>query len=134
MSPTARFLEGWHAYVADLDPKRLDDLLAENVLFHAPAYLKPRRGRLEAKLILTNVTQVFEEFRYHRQLVQGNDMVLEFSARIGDKKLKGIDFITVDEAGKAIDFEVMIRPINALQALFEAMMARLNAGNTGARA
>jgi hypothetical protein len=51
--------------------------------------------------------------------------VLEFSARVGDKKLKGVDLIAFDAHGKIIDFEVMVRPINSLQALGAEMGARL---------
>jgi hypothetical protein len=52
-------------------------------------------------------------------------VVLEFSARVGDKQLKGIDMIRFDEQGRIVDFEVMIRPLNSLQALGEEMGKRL---------
>jgi hypothetical protein len=51
-------------------------------------------------------------------------VVLEFSARVGDKKLKGIDIISFDAAGKITDFEVMIRPANAAVMVSEAMAAK----------
>jgi hypothetical protein len=48
--------------------------------------------------------QVFEDFTYHRQLASddGLNVVLEFSARVGDKQLKGIDLVRFDEAGKIV--------------------------------
>ena len=52
-------------------------------------------------------------------------MVLEFSARVGDKQLKGIDLIRFNEQGQIIEFEVMIRPLSGLQALGEEMGRRL---------
>jgi len=119
------FLERWHAFVADPDPAKLDGLLADTVVFHAPAYLKPRQGKAETKLVLATVARVFEDFRYRRQWIEGDDIALEFSARIGDKSLKGVDLVTVDAEGRAIDFEVMIRPLNALEALFKAMAERI---------
>lgn len=78
-------------------------------------------------LILNTVIKVFEDFAYHRQLVaaDGLNVVLEFSARVGDRQLKGIDMIRFDEAGRIIDFEVMIRPLSGLQALGEEMGRRL---------
>ena len=78
-------------------------------------------------LVLTTVTQVFEDFVYHRQLASddGLDVVLEFSARVGDKKLKGIDFIRFDAQGRIVDFEVMVRPLSGLQALGAEMGRRL---------
>ena len=52
-------------------------------------------------------------------------MVLEFSARVGDKQLKGIDLIRFDSDGKIVEFEVMIRPLSGLTALAQAMAAKL---------
>ncbi len=52
-------------------------------------------------------------------------MVLEFSARVGERELKGIDMIRFDEAGRIVDFEVMIRPMSGLAALGEEMGRRL---------
>ena len=51
--------------------------------------------------------------------------MLEFSARVGDRQLKGIDMIRFDEAGLITDFEVMVRPMSGLQALGEEMGRRL---------
>ena len=42
---------------------------------------------------------------------------MEFSAKIGDLSLKGIDLIQFNDEGKIKDFEVFVRPANALQAL-----------------
>ena len=41
------------------------------------------------------------------------------------KRLKGIDIIRFDEQGLITEFEVMIRPLNGLQALGAEMGARL---------
>ncbi|MNF19122.1 hypothetical protein D3C80_2236600 [compost metagenome] len=54
-------------------------------------------------------------------------MVLEFSARVDGRDLKGIDMIRFDEQGKIVDFEVMVRPMSGLQALGEEMGRRLGA-------
>lgn len=78
-------------------------------------------------LLLRTVLTVFEDFAYHRQLVSadGRNVVLEFSARVGEKQLKGIDLIQFDADGLITDFEVMIRPMSGLQALGAEMGARL---------
>lgn len=77
--------------------------------------------------ILSNVIQVFENFTYHREFLSENgfNVVLEFSANIGEKKLKGIDMIQFNEQGKIIDFEVMIRPKSGLEALAALMGQRM---------
>ena len=51
--------------------------------------------------------------------------MLEFSANIGDKSLKGIDMVEFDEDGKIVDFEVMVRPASGLAALAAEMGKRL---------
>src|SRR5256885_13246249 len=78
-------------------------------------------------LALSTVVQVFENFAYHRQMASddGLDVVLEFSASVGGKNLKGIDFIRFDEQGLIREFEVMVRPMSGLQALGTEMGKRL---------
>jgi hypothetical protein len=86
----------------------------------------PIPGHAAAMLVLTTVVQIFENFRYHRTFVSGShDAALEFSANIGKWQLKGIDLIRFDDAGKMVEFEVMIRPIKALQALGDEMGSRI---------
>ena len=78
---------------------------------------------------MTNVIQVFENFTYHREfyLQDGCNVVLEFSANVGDKKLKGIDMIQFNTQGQIVDFEVMIRPKSGLEALAVQMGQRMAA-------
>jgi len=78
-------------------------------------------------LALSTVIQVFEDFTYHRQLAtdDGLNIVLEFSAHVGDKQLKGIDLVRFNEQGQITEFEVMVRPLSGLQALGAEMGARL---------
>ena len=53
--------------------------------------------------------------------------MLEFSARVGDKQLKGIDLIRFDARGRITDFEVMVRPLSGLQTLGEQIGQRIGA-------
>ncbi|EXF47149.1 SnoaL-like domain protein [Pseudomonas sp. BAY1663] len=125
----AASLQAWHRMVAAGDLGGLPELLHPQVVFRSPMAYKPYEGAAMVNLILTTVLRVFEDFRYHRELAsaQGRDVVLEFSARVGDRELKGIDMIRFDEAGRIVDFEVMVRPMSGLQALGEEMGRRLAA-------
>lgn len=125
----AASLQAWHRMVAAGDLGGLPELLHPQVVFRSPMAYKPYEGAAMVNLILTTVLRVFEDFRYHRELAsaQGWDVVLEFSARVGDRELKGIDMIRFDEAGRIVDFEVMVRPMSGLQALGEEMGRRLAA-------
>jgi hypothetical protein len=103
----------------------LQAMLAENVVFRSPYLWEPYSGRQAAWLILTTVSEVFQDFAYHRKLIDGNNWALEFSARVGDLPLKGIDLIRLDDDGLIVEFEVFVRPANGVRALGVAMARRL---------
>ena len=125
MATNRERLATWHRAVFERDRGALLGLLAEDAVFHAPAYFKPRQGRDTVAFILENAIEVFENFTYHRELIDGDDWALEFSANIGEVRLKGIDLIRWNAAGQIVDFEVYVRPAKGLQALAEAMAARV---------
>jgi hypothetical protein len=119
-------LAGWHAFVATGNSDLLRPLLAEHIVFRSPFVQSPIPGRTATLLVLTTVVQIFKNFRYHREFVaSSHDAALEFSASIGKWQLKGIDLIKFNESGEMIEFEVMVRPIKALQALGEEMGNRI---------
>jgi hypothetical protein len=121
-----RTLDGWHRFVASGDHGLLASLLSEHIVFRSPLVQSPIPGRAATLLVLTTVVQIFENFRYHRTFIAGaHDVALEFGANIGKWQLKGIDLIKFNEAGEMVEFEVMIRPIKALQALGEEMGNRI---------
>jgi hypothetical protein len=74
--------------------------LDESVEFHSPTVLKPKQGKMMTHFILQTVADIFEDFSYHRQWLDGNDFALEFSATVADKKIKGKDLIRWNEQGK----------------------------------
>ena len=123
----AATLAAWHRMIASGDLSGLPSLLHPDATFRSPMAFKPYPSAKAVNLILTTVVGVFEDFEYHRSLASADGLsaVLEFSARVGDKKLKGIDLIQFDAAGKIVDFEVMIRPLSGLQALGEQMGQRI---------
>lgn len=123
----AATLVTWHRMVASGDMADLPTLLHDDATFRSPMAFKPYASAKAVNLILKTVLGVFEDFAYHRELAtdDGLNAVLEFSARVGDKQLKGIDLIRFDADGRIVDFEVMIRPLSGLQALGEQMGQRI---------
>ncbi|MEK1911491.1 MAG: nuclear transport factor 2 family protein, partial [Pseudomonas chlororaphis] len=119
----AASLQRWHAMLAQGDLGALPELLDSKVVFRSPMAHTPYPGAPVVSTILNTVFKVFSDFAYHRQLVtaDGLSVVLEFSARVGERQIKGIDLIRFDEAGKIVEFEVMVRPMSGLQALGEEM-------------
>ncbi|MEU8814563.1 nuclear transport factor 2 family protein [Actinoplanes sp. NPDC048796] len=102
-------------------------LLDDDVVFHSPVVHKPYVGRTAVAEILRAVVQVFEDFRYTREISTPGalDHALVFSARIGDRELEGCDFIHQTPDGRIAELTVMVRPLSATLALAESMKARL---------
>lgn len=119
-------LETWHDLLEKREFDRLRPITSETVVFRSPAFFTPYPGVEPLVHIIATVNTIFEDFAYHREFWSEDHeaVVLEFSARVGDKKLKGIDIISFDDAGKIREFEVMIRPANAAAAVGEAMAAK----------
>jgi len=115
--------------VEDGDHAAVVDLLAEDVVFTSPVAFKPYAGKPVTSAILGAVMQVFEDFRYVRQISDpgGRDLALVFEARVGDRTLQGCDFLHFDDSGLIDDFTVMVRPLSGAHALQAAMAARFDA-------
>ena len=122
-------LAKWHDMVARRDLSELGAIVHPSATFRSPMAFKPYQSADAVMLILRTVMTVFEDFTYHREFVSsdGRSVVLEFSARVGERSLKGVDVIAFGADGLITDFEVMVRPLNGLQALGEQMGARLAA-------
>ena len=120
-------LKAWHEMVAKLDLAALEEIVHPEATFRSPMSINPYTPAPALIMALSTVITVFEDFTYYRQFVSedGLNVVLEFSAKVGDKTVKGIDMIQFNEDGLITDFEVMIRPLNGLQALGAEMAARI---------
>jgi hypothetical protein len=123
----ARSLDAWHTLVERKDLGALETIVHPDAVFRSPMAFKPYGPAPALLLVLRTVITIFQNFTYHRQFASedGLNVVLEFSAEVDGKQLKGIDMIRFDESGLIVEFEVMVRPFNALQALGTAMGARL---------
>lgn len=122
-----RSLAAWHDMVERKDLRELASIVHPDAVFRSPMAFKPYESAQALILVLKTVVTIFEDFTYHRRFVghDGLGVVLEFSAAVDGRKLKGIDMIRFDEGGLIVDFEVMIRPFSGLQALGARMGERL---------
>ena len=121
-----------HPFRAAIEARDLDAavaLLREDVVFRSPVVFTPYKGREAMRQILAAVMEVFEDFRYVREIgaAGARDHALVFEARVGEKQLEGCDFIQLDEDGAIKEFTVMLRPLSATLVMAEAMKARLAA-------
>lgn len=125
-------LELWHDMLAKRDLRRLDEVLAEECVFLSPIVHTPQRGRELTSLYLTAALNVFNEsFQYVKEVVSPQHAVLEFTCEVDGIVVNGVDIMTFDEAGKIIEFKVMVRPlkaVNLLHAKMQAMLEQMSAG------
>jgi len=125
-------LRRWHDCVARRDFAALAALLHDDVRFHSPFLWRPKEGKAITAAYLTAAVHVLEGLAYHREATDGTTWMLEFSAKVGELSLKGIDIIRFGADGRIVDFEVMIRPFKGLTALAEAMQKQLAAQGVAA--
>lgn len=123
----ARSLEKWHHLVESGDMSALPSIVHPDAKFRSPMAIHPYESRDAVVLVLSTVVTIFKNFTYYRTLVSpdGLSVILEFSANVNEKKLKGVDLIRFDEDGLIREFEVMVRPLSGLQELGGEMGKRL---------
>ena len=80
-------------------------------------------GRDLVCLLLSTAAGVFEDFKYHREFLDGENAALEFSAHIGDVELKAVHLIRFNAAGEFVEIEKLVRPAEGVKALGNAMAA-----------
>jgi len=127
MRPQA--IQGWHDIVRSRDPAGLDALLADEVVFQSPVVHTPQRGKAITLKYLRAALAVLggEAFRYSEEWSGPTSAVLEFFTIIDGVEINGADFIGWNDAGLIDRFKVMVRPLKAIQAIHQAMGARLAA-------
>ncbi|OBV10761.1 SnoaL_2 domain-containing protein [Erythrobacter dokdonensis DSW-74] len=109
------------------DPALLSDLLADDAVFHSPVVHTPQAGKAIVMAYLVAASHVLgnDKFHYVRELVDGDEMMLEFVTEIDGISINGVDIIRFNEDGKITDFKVMVRPLKAINKVWEMMGAQL---------
>lgn len=119
----------WHAYMAG--GKQSGDLramLAADAVFHSPVVHTPQQGADKVFAYLDAASRVLgsaPDFAYVRTLIDEPHALMEFQATIGGISINGIDLVTFNSDGKITDFKVMVRPLKAVNKLWEMMGAEL---------
>jgi hypothetical protein len=123
--------DGFKAAAEAKDFSSVDELFEQDVIFSSPVVFKSYEGREAIAKILSAVVEVFEDFRYVDQLETGDTAVLVFKARIGEREVDGVDILRFDVGEKISELMVMVRPMSGMNALADAMQARLAAAGSG---
>ncbi len=135
-------IDRWHRCISGRLDGGLDALLHPDCVFRSPIVYTPQQGRDITKLYLTAAgatlagaaptsaddgIEVAEGsgFRYVKQVLQGHHAVLEFETQVDGKYANGVDIITCDDDGMITEFTVMMRPLQAINAVHAQMKAML---------
>jgi hypothetical protein len=134
-------VERWHQHLRGELPGGLDGLLADDVVFYSPIVFTPQEGRAITTLYLEAAGKTLPGdapsggsggyggssggFRYTKQVMSGDTAVLEFETTVQGKYVNGVDIIRCDDAGRIVEFRVMIRPLQAVNMVHEQMKATL---------
>jgi hypothetical protein len=120
-------LATWHRYMVSNDPDVLADLIADDAVFHSPVVHTPQAGKAKVLAYLTAAGKVLgnDTFHYVRELVDGPEAMLEFMVDVDGIAINGIDLIRFDLEGRIVDFKVMVRPLKAINKVWDLMAAQL---------
>ncbi|MDA7642528.1 nuclear transport factor 2 family protein [bacterium] len=130
-------IKKWHDHIKGEFPGGLDELLADDVIFYSPIVFSPQNGKELTTLYLMAAGNTFggdkakdgtlegSSFKYTKEILEGNQAMLEFETQIDGKYINGVDIITFNESGKISEFKVMIRPLQAVQIIHEQMQKML---------
>lgn len=128
-SVNADFLSQWHPVVRDRDLQGLERLLAPDVTMGAPPYWDKLVGRPLVHHLLGLIIHTIDDFTYQREWhddARGRgEIALEFHGHVGELDLQGLDLITLNERGEIQNLDVLIRPMNALQALRDVIAPKM---------
>jgi len=144
-APIETCIDNWHLHMRGELAGGLDTILHEDCTFLSPIVFSPQQGREITKLYLTAAAgtlggadgdvadAVTSEptdggFRYVKEILQGHHAMLEFETTVEGKYANGVDIITCDDHGMITEFKVMMRPlqaINAVHAQMKSMLERL---------
>jgi hypothetical protein len=114
-------MHSFRAAVEARDHEGMVAAMAPDVLLHSPVAHRPFDGREAVSGLFTALLDTFEDFVYTDELADGDSVVLQFRARVGDKQLQGIDWLRLGEDGLVKELTVMIRPLSGIIALGQAM-------------
>jgi len=137
-----RVIDQWHAHLRGELPGGLDALLDDDVVFYSPVVFTPQRGKAVTTLYLQAAGAALPGdgregsdgassgdgtggFRYTKSVLEGDTAVLEFETTVEGKYVNGVDIIRCNEEGRIVEFRVMIRPLQAINAVHRQMAATL---------
>lgn len=144
--PITACIDRWFDHLNGTLDGGLDALLHPDCVFLSPIVFTPQRGREITKMYLRAAGSTLADadfdrvddapveheggkFHYVKVIREGHHAMLEFETTIdvdGEQKYaNGVDIITCDDDGMITEFKVMMRPLQAINAIHAQMKAML---------
>ena len=137
-------VDQWHRYLRGDLPGGLEPLLDDDVVFYSPIVYSPQHGKAVTARSLQAAAQALpgdpapggggrpeadggsplgdsSSFRYTKKVLSGDTAVLEFETTIEGTYVNGVDIIRCNDAGRIVEFRVMIRPLQAVNLVHRQM-------------
>lgn len=124
MSVAQAGIAAWHDYMhGGSDPEKLKAMLADDAVFHSPVVHTPQEGKAKVFAYLHAASHVLgnDSFHYVREIVDGDTAVLEFALVLDGIAVNGVDMVRWNADGQIEDFKVMVRPLKAINKVWEKM-------------
>ena len=133
-------VEKWNEVMKANDMDKLEELLAEDVVFYSPVVYTPQKGKDITKMYLMAAGGVFGEgtkdevidsnnsqskFKYIKEIIGEKSALLEFETEMNGIYVNGVDVISWNEEEKITEFKVIVRPLQAVNMLHQKMQAML---------
>ena len=130
----------WYEVMKSNDMDKLDELLAEDVVFYSPVVYTPQKGKDITKMYLMAAGGVFGEgtieaesesnksqsnFKYIKEIIGEKSALLEFESEIDGIYVNGVDLISWNEEEKITEFKVIVRPLKAVNMLHQKMQTMI---------
>jgi len=100
-------------------------LLRDDVRLKPPTYLKTWEGIEPVRRLLGFAANNIDKLTYTRIYWDGPHAAFQFIATVGGYELSGVDLVTLDDAGRIAEIEIVARPPRAVALLGERMGASL---------
>jgi hypothetical protein len=125
---------------AAVDRRDVDGMaatLAPEVSLRSPTIGRSVEGRERARMIFQILVELFEDFEYTHALAGApttgdpaiaSTRALVFRCQVGAEPIEGVDVFDIDQDDQIAVLTVFVRPLTGLQALGDAVAARLAQG------
>lgn len=117
--------------LATLEPQRILELLADDIVMHVAVHDDPLAGKPVAQFLFSVLQQELGPIIITDELVDGESAVavVLFDTSIGDVAAHGLNIVHYTEAGEIDELTVFFRPLEALATIADVIGGHMQQGS-----